>query len=98
MMETRSGRSARAKITVPVIFQDRRSPAVSVVLYGRSVFVITFSKKLSPGPKKDLERRVSQFSVICAKNQVLNLIIDKVIAILVTQMPLRSPPPVLNLA
>jgi hypothetical protein len=31
-------------VTVPVEFRDHRSPAVSAVLYGKSVFVITFRK------------------------------------------------------
>jgi hypothetical protein len=41
-----------------------------------------FSKKISLGPKNSLERRVSRFPTICAKNQVLNLIIDKVTGLL----------------
>jgi hypothetical protein len=40
-----------------------------------------FGGKLSPGPKNGLERRVSRFSTICAKNQVLKLKIDKVTVI-----------------
>jgi hypothetical protein len=36
----------------------------------KSVFVITFQKKMYPGPKNGLERRPSRFSTICAKNQV----------------------------
>jgi hypothetical protein len=46
----------------------------------KSVFVITF-RKMSPGPKNGIERRVSRFSTICAKNQVLKLKIDKVTVI-----------------
>jgi hypothetical protein len=38
-------------------------------------------EKLSPGTKNGLERRVSRFSTICAKNQVLKLKIDKVTVI-----------------
>jgi hypothetical protein len=40
-------------------------------------------RKWPPGPKNDLERRVSQFYTICDKNQLLNKNIGKVMAILV---------------
>jgi hypothetical protein len=41
---------------------------------------ITLQKKLSPGAKNWLQRRVSQFSTICTKNQPPNLIIREVMA------------------
>ena len=65
----------------------------------KSVFVITF-RKISQGPENGSERRPSQFSTICAENQVLKLNIDKVTVIRVTQMPLSGDPPciVLDLA
>ena len=46
---------------------DRNSPALTAVLYGRSVFVITFRKVIPRTPKIGLERRVSRFSTICGK-------------------------------
>jgi hypothetical protein len=52
---------------------NRRSPAV---IYGRSVFGITFSK-ISPGPKNSLGRRSTLFLTICAKIQDLNYFFDK---------------------
>jgi hypothetical protein len=45
-------------------------------------FYHNFSGKLSPGPKNGKEGRIVQFSTICAKIQALNLIIDKLAAIL----------------
>jgi hypothetical protein len=46
-------------------------------------FVITFWKKIYPQDLKNgPERRVLRFSTICAKNEVLNLIINKVTVIL----------------
>jgi hypothetical protein len=42
-----------------------------------------FSGKLSQGPKNGLERRVSQFYIVCDKNQLLNKNIGKVMEILV---------------
>jgi hypothetical protein len=53
----------------------------------KSDFRHNFSKKLSPGPKINLERRVSRFSTICAKNYVLELKIDKVTVILRLNSP-----------
>ena len=53
----------------------------------KSVFVITFRKKMSPGFKNGLESCVSRFSTICAKNQVLKLKIDKVTVICVYANP-----------
>jgi hypothetical protein len=41
------------------------------------------------GPKNGIERRVSRFSAICAKNQVLKLNINKVTVIRVTQQIAR---------
>jgi hypothetical protein len=50
------------------------------------VFVITF-RKLFPGPQIGLEGRVSPSSTICAKNQALNLVIEKVTVILLRKYP-----------
>jgi hypothetical protein len=58
------------------------------------VFVITFRKNYPQlGPKNGLERRPLRFSTICAKNQVLNLKIDKVTVILRSKSPLWTPSP-----
>jgi hypothetical protein len=48
----------------------------------QGILYYTSSTLPLPGPKNRLERRVSRFSRICAKNQVLNLIVDKVTTIL----------------
>ena len=97
MTKTRSGRSGSCQNNSASRCQqvpaDRRSPADPAVLYGRSVFVITFRKNLSTGPKICLERRFSRFSTICAKNQVLNLVIDKVTVILRRKGPFLANPP-----
>jgi hypothetical protein len=57
------------------------------------VFVITFRKKLSPGPKNGLESCISRFSTICAKNQVLYLKIVNVTVLRVEQITIPSVPP-----
>ena len=61
------------------------------------VFVITFQKQFSPGPKNGLERRPPRFSTICAKNQVLKLNIDKITVILRHKSPFLVTPPVAQL-
>ena len=60
------------------------------VSFHKICFRHIFSEKLSPGPKNDLERRVSRFSSICAKNQVLKLKIGKVRVIRVHANALTS--------
>ena len=55
----------------------------------KSGFLHNFSKN-SPGLKNGLERCVSRFSTICAQNELLNLNTDKVTAIRVTQITLRT--------
>jgi hypothetical protein len=59
----------------------------------KTVFVITFRGEMSPGPKNGAERRVSRFSTICAKNQVLKINIDKVTVIRATQITLSGVTP-----
>ena len=56
----------------------------------KSGFLHNFSKKNSPGLKNGLERCVSRFSTICAQNELLKLNTDKVTAIRVTQITLRT--------
>ena len=46
---------------------------------------------MSPGPKNRLESWVSRFSTICAKNQVLNLKIDKVTVIRIRSYQMAAP-------
>ena len=59
----------------------------------RSGFRHKFSKNCPQDLKNGLERRVSRFSTICAKNQVLKLYIDKVTVIRITQIPPLGDPP-----
>ena len=53
----------------------------------RSGFRHNFSEKLSVGPKNGIERRVSRFSTIFCKTQVLNLV---VIIVTVILQPVRA--------
>ena len=64
------------------------------------VFVITFAKKISPGPKNILERRATRSSTICAKNHALNYFFDEIMTSWIPDDPSQKNPPylaVLNL-
>jgi hypothetical protein len=81
------GRAARARglTRVRVPPWPARRAHTPVPLRPNLVFVITFRKKLSPGPKNGLESLVSRFSTICEKNHVLKLKIDEVTVIRVNK-------------
>jgi hypothetical protein len=59
----------------------------TTVMYGGSVYVISFSQNYLPGPKNSLERRTTRFSTISAKNQGPNQNFDKVVKILFFDAP-----------
>jgi hypothetical protein len=90
MTKTRFGRTAPNR---PVwrIAPDRHTATIQIG--PRSGFRHNFLEKFSTGPENGLERRVSRFSTICAKNQVLKVKIDKVTVIRVTQITPFSEPP-----
>jgi hypothetical protein len=75
----------RCRITVTLQVFNFRTLFLAQNVENRDENQIRSFRKLSPGPKNGPEIRPSQFSTICAKNQVLKLNISKVTVTLDTQ-------------